>query len=261
MDELPLHRISPWLMYPVVLAIVLLAQWAADTLGRHAKRRASERTGTRVAFEMVTTRGALIGLLSLMIGFTFSLTLTNFVARRQAVVNIATTISVVRDRIRVLPPPQAMGARQTLEAFIDAQIGMGASTKQQVDTAAARSVALREALLEAAVDAPPSAAGEGAFEESVVLLGQRLRERLAAEENQAPPAIFLMLYALTLLSWSFISYATAAEGQNNRVVNGMMAAVFIAVVALVADVDRPYAGLVRADQTPLLMLKATAPIL
>ena len=77
------------------LALVLVS----IEIGWHLGTRAKGRSGSNVfALEQ-----ALLGLLALMIGFTFLMALTRFEARREAVVNEANAIGTTYLRAGMLP--------------------------------------------------------------------------------------------------------------------------------------------------------------
>jgi uncharacterized membrane protein len=71
-------------IFPVSLALILGAGEVGHWLG--------ERAALRGAPGVSTLEGAILGLLALMIGFTFSMALSRFEARRDGVVVEATAI-------------------------------------------------------------------------------------------------------------------------------------------------------------------------
>ena len=68
--------------------------------------RATGRGGDNVS----TLEGAILGLLALMIGFTFAMALSRFEARRDAVLNEANAIGTTALRARLLPAPHGAEA-------------------------------------------------------------------------------------------------------------------------------------------------------
>ena len=82
-----------------LVSIVFLV--AASEAGRLLGVRAAGRGGDDVS----TLEAAILGLLALMIGFTFAMALTRFDARRDAVVNEANAIGTTALRARLLPAP------------------------------------------------------------------------------------------------------------------------------------------------------------
>ena len=83
----------------VIFLISLVALSAAAEIGH--------RLGLGVAGEanVLTLEAAMLGLLALMLSFTFAMAVTRFDARRDAVLKEANAIGTAALRARLLPPP------------------------------------------------------------------------------------------------------------------------------------------------------------
>jgi hypothetical protein len=93
-----LYHYSLLSIFLVGLAAVLVAGEIGWQLGMRAEGRGGEN--------IATLEAAVLGLLALIIGFTFAMALTRFEARRDAVVNEANAIGTTALRARLLPEPQ-----------------------------------------------------------------------------------------------------------------------------------------------------------
>lgn len=250
---------NPWLVFPASVGAILLAAIAGQALGQ----RVRDRHAGEGAQHLAPLQGALVGLLSLMIGFTFSLSASRFDARKSAVLHEATAISTAGERATLLPPPHAVEAGRLLTAYLETRIllgGEGRRPAEQVQVIG-RSHALLEALWkEAAAVFSQDAQSQPAslFVQSLNAVGDRGAERLAADRSRVPLAVFLMLYGLAVAAWGFTGYAGGRAGARNMVSNLVLALAFATVIALVADLDRPGSGLVIVSQQPLLDLRALA---
>ncbi len=89
--------------YPLTLifAVSVVVILAASEIGRRYGVRVVARSGDNVS----TLEGALLGLLSLLIGFTFAMALARFEARRDALLDDANAIGTTALRARLLPQP------------------------------------------------------------------------------------------------------------------------------------------------------------
>ncbi|HET6378950.1 MAG TPA: hypothetical protein VFG05_11700 [Methylocella sp.] len=78
------------------------------------------RFGLRAAGEAnaATLEAAMLGLLALMIGFTFSMALTRFELRREAVLNDANAIATAASRASFLPAPHAAECLTLLQEYV-----------------------------------------------------------------------------------------------------------------------------------------------
>ena len=109
-----LYILDPWVAYALSIAVIL----AAAELGRLIGLRWDRRHHEAVSPNLPILVGAVLGLLSLMIGFTFSMTLIRFDARLSGVVNEANAIATTALRARSLPEPHASDVKKLLRAYV-----------------------------------------------------------------------------------------------------------------------------------------------
>lgn len=247
---------NPWSVFPVSVAAILLAAMAGQTLGQ----RVRVRRGAEGAQHLAPLQGALIGLLSLLIGFTFSLSAARFEARKSAVLYEANAISAAQERAALLPAPHAAEAARLLTEYLDVRITLGGNGRRPAEQirAIARSLRLEDDLWkEAGAVSAEDARSQPAslFVQALNEVGDSHARRLAADRNQVPQAVFLMLYGLAITAWGFTGYVGGRAGAHNTISNLVLATAFATVIALVSDLDRPGSGLVTVSQSPLLDLR------
>ena len=83
--------------------------------GKRDRRRLGIRAAKRGGDNVTTLEGAILGLLALMIGFTFAMALARFEGRRDAVLNEANAIGTTALRARLLPAPYRAQALKLLQ--------------------------------------------------------------------------------------------------------------------------------------------------
>ena len=117
--------------YPLALifAVSLVVILAASELGRRHGVRIAGRGGDNVS----TLDGALLGLLGLLFGFTFSMALARFEARRDALLEDANVIGTTALRARLLPQPYSAECLKLLREYT--QLRLNAS-RQDVSSPA-----------------------------------------------------------------------------------------------------------------------------
>ena len=81
-----------------------------------------------------------------------------------------------------------------------------------------------------------------------------MRRGVTAGRNRIPESIWLTLYAMTILTMAAIGYQFGLTGEHSWPVTIMLAVVFTAVLVLIADLDRPQAGLLQVSQQAMLDL-------
>lgn len=111
-----------WLIFVVSLVAVI----AAVEIGRWFGLLA----GSRGREDFSAVEGAILGLLALMIGFTFAMALSRFDARRDAVLNEANAIGTTALRARLLPAPHNTECLKLLREY--AQIRLDITRRAQL---------------------------------------------------------------------------------------------------------------------------------
>ena len=106
---LDLYNYSLLTIFLVGLAAILTAIEIGRWLGVHA--------GGEAGGNVSTLEGAIIGLLALILGFTFAMALSRFEARRDAILTEANAIGTTALRARLLPDPHPKEVLGLLRIF------------------------------------------------------------------------------------------------------------------------------------------------
>ncbi|MGA8171340.1 MAG: hypothetical protein WB816_11020 [Methylocystis sp.] len=204
-----------------------------------------------------TLEGAILGLMALMIGFTFSMALSRFDARRDAVLNEANSIGTAALRARLLPAPHDAESVKLLRDYTRIRLDFSGSviTPGEADAVIARSNAIQEALwLRAkAVAAKDSAmVPVGIYVESLNEMFDNQEKRLTALRNRVPNIVFIALYAIAAVALGFTGYASGLEARRWRLPVYVMCILTAGVILLIQDIDRPNAGFVSVSQQPMI---------
>ena len=233
----------------MVFAATIAAFVAAMGFGHLLGARMRARLGEIAIPDMGATLGGLLGLLGLLLAFTFGMAGERFDRRKALVVEEANAIGTAWLRTDLIPEPQAAQARQVLRAYAQSRLDVAEiSTK---DEAIARSEKLQVELWSAtsaaaqAAPTPTVALFVAAVNEVIDMHGRRLA---AALRNPIPPTIFATLYAVALLVLAVTGYARGLSGDVSATANIVLALVLAAVFALILDLDRPYEGLLTVSQ-------------
>jgi hypothetical protein len=249
-----LGGVDPWLIYVLEPLAILLA----GVLGRALGGRV-HRADPGAADHLPPVQGALIGLLSLMIAFTLSLSLGRFEARQAAVLHEAVAIGSARDRAALLPAAQGRAAAALLGDYLEARIALGAPGGRPAMRRAeiTRSLVLQQALWRQAAAVGPAApsAASAPFMAALDRIEETHRERLAADYNEVPAPVFVTIYILAIVTFGYLGFVSGARGAHNMASNAVLGVAFATVIVVVDDLDRPHSGLVTVSERSLLDLK------
>jgi hypothetical protein len=109
--------VNDYHLLPIFL-ISLVVLLSATEFGRWLGTRVSDQG----AEEVLTLRGAVLGLLALMIAFTFAMALSRFEGRRDAVLNEANTIGTTALRARLFPEPHSTETLKLLREYVQVRL-------------------------------------------------------------------------------------------------------------------------------------------
>jgi hypothetical protein len=257
MEPEGLYTANQWIVAACMLLVILAGSEVGRWLGGRVLARKPGTQGARIeAFE-----NALLGLLSLMIGFTFSLALNRFEQRKAVVLSDANAIGTVALRARLLPEPHAAQAARLVREYTDARLALGAAPyasperKRAIDTSLRLQDSLwREAVAATALDA--RSVPIGLFTDATNHLIDMHETRVTADRNHVPEAALLLLYGIATVAMGFAGYTSALAGTRNRVPVTIMALTIVTVITLVMDLDRPRRGFVTVSQQPMVDLRA-----
>ena len=205
-----------------------------------------------------------LGLLALMIGFTFAMSLSRFEARTAAVQEEADAIRSAAMLGRMLTEPHSTAVAPLFKEYAELRVARRGEALGSEQTASRlrRSAELQERLWQQAMTAAksdPDAVTTELFIQALnTMIGARAK-RLAAVRNNVPAAVFLMLEALAVLALGFSGYGVAQARMHHRMALLLMALMIGSVIALILDLDRPQSGLITVSQQPLLDLIKSMP--
>jgi len=78
--------------------------------------------------------------------------------------------------------------------------------------------------------------------------------RVTAGRNRIPDSIWLTLYFMAVLTMAAMGYQFGLTGEHSWPVTILLVLVFTTVIMLIADLDRPQAGLLKVSQQAMIDL-------
>ncbi|MGB8178081.1 MAG: hypothetical protein WCF29_24310, partial [Pseudolabrys sp.] len=209
-----------------------------------------------------TLESAMLGLLALMLAFTFSMALTRFEARRDALLNEANAIGTTALRARLLPEPQRSETLKLLREYVQIRLDIArrSTTLTELTPSVDRSNALQEALWQQAkamASKDKGAVPTGLFIQSLNEMIDDQGKRLSALRNRIPSSVLFTLFAIAVAACAFAGYARGLDAQRTRIPVYVMGLLVSAVIYLIIDLDRPSAGFITNNQQPMIDLAAS----
>ena len=216
----------------------------------------------RASSNFSTLESAMLGLMALMLAFTFSMALSRFESRRDAVLNEANAIGTTALRARLLPEPQRSETLKLLREYVQIRLEIvrSATSLAERTPAVNRSNALQEALWQqakamAAIDKGP--VPTGLFIQSLNEMIDDQGKRLSALRNRIPNNVLITLFGIAAAAGAFAGYASARDAERSRLPVYVIGLLVSAVVFLIIDLDRPSTGFITNSQQPMIDLAAS----
>ena len=249
LDVIPLPSIFVVTVLVVLVAIELgfrIGRWRRDTQEGLAESEA----------QLSAMSGAHLALLAFIMAFSFSMAAGHYQDRRELIMEDANAIGTAYLRTQLIDAPESERIASTLLEYLEVR-----ATVKTLDDAP-HMISESERLQELMWQDVQNLVQRQAPNVTHSLLIQSLNEvfdihelRIAAGlKKRIPRSLWLFLAALLTLSMLGIGYFSGAKGSRNPIASTGLALSFSIVLLLIADLDRPTGGTLRADQGPMLLL-------
>ena len=242
----------------LMAAMLLFLEIGRRLGGRH---RAKDAEGAREGLGAV--EGAVFGLMSLLLAFTFSGAASRFDARRHLIVEETNAIGTAYLRLDVLPPGRQPALRDAFRRYVDARLAV---YRRLPDFEAARVEMARATALQGEIWSQAVAAcqetGTSAVNNAVMTLvlsslNQMIditTTRTVALRTHPPPVVYAMLGVVALASSLLAGYGMAGGGKRSWLhILGFVAMMAITAYVIL-DFEYPRIGLVRIDAVDQLLV-------
>jgi len=225
----------------VILGLVIESGYRYGLTVREA--RASESL-----LEIIPT--SLMGLLALLIGFTFSMSIARFDARKMALAQEVNGIETVWYRAGLIASGEVVPARALLLRYVDHRLRFpkDSASPEEFSFYEAESERLQGALwlIAQRESLRDRSAGGALFADSVNELFDVGTLREFASQDHVPEIAYFVIFALAMSAIFALAYIYGAR-RHPKGPLFMLAILLILVLGLIQDLDRPSRGLVRVN--------------
>jgi hypothetical protein len=248
-----LDGLSLWGLFAATIGVVVLSIEGGYRLGKYRRARSDREKDAPVGAIVAAT----LGLLAFMLAFTFGLAATRFDARRMLVLEEANAIGTANLRAGLLPEPNRSAIRKLFREYVD--VRLEAVNPDAVEGAISKSSELHRALWSQASEVAAQdnrSIVTGVFVQSLnEVIDLHAKRIMFALHNRIPELVWLVLYFIAIISMTALGYQEGLSGSRRSLAVLALAFTFSAVMLLIADLDRPHEGMLRAGQHPMLDLR------
>jgi hypothetical protein len=199
-------------------------------------------------------------ILSLLLGFSFSMALGRYDARRGTLLREASAINTAFLRTQLLDLGTRSAVRADLQAYVGERLAFARAdaAPQQRAIADNNSTQLQRSMWHLATQA----AGHDPHSTMVPLFVAALNDviNLSAEEravltNHVPDVVIVWLLLIALIASLMMGYGFGREGRRALIVKSIFAVMVALVFGLVLDLDRPQRGIIRVNLAPMQVVQ------
>jgi hypothetical protein len=245
-----------WVIGCALLVLLWLATEAGFYLGVGA--RAQQQAGHSVNIGLV--HGAILGLLSLLLAFTYSFVADRHNVRQVLIVREANAIGTAFLRSGLLPEPPRRELQALLRQYLDSRI---LSEELAMEPSKLVAAIQRSEQLQAALWPTASRDIAGRLPTTLdSLVFQALNEvidvhteRLAAAEYRLPSVILWLLSVLALTGLALTGFGSGLHGRRSMFGTGALAVLVMAVILSIIALDSPQQRFIRLTQASLIRLR------
>jgi hypothetical protein len=245
--------LDPVPTWAIMLVSALLIFGASEVGFRMGRRRGPVTQGRDPS---ILVQGSAFTILALLLGFSFSLALGRYDARRSALLREANAINVAFLRAQLLDPKTATTERVNLDAYIDQRL---AYAQHDEDPAQRRLAEEKSNQLQRDMwGLATQAAQRDPHSTMVPLFILALNDTVALSREEAailnahiPDVVIFWLLIIALISSIMLGYGFGREGKRAVVFKAIFAVMVALVFGLVLDLDRPQRGLIRVSLAPM----------
>jgi hypothetical protein len=245
----------------LIVLVLLVSMIVVVELGYRAGRYKKIPEHGALEEHINLIQAAVLGLLALLLGFTFSLSIQRFDSRSEAVVDETNAIGTVYLRVQFLPASLRDDALKLMREYIDLRVQT--ATVTTVDTAQRAALLAKAGQVQGALwghavrgfGLEPNAEGVSLFARALNDMFDSFGRRNAGLDRHVPELVLLLMYAAMLMASGIIGVASGMGGNRPSIVSYIMIAMIVVVVYVILDLDRPRRGLIRVDNTSLIELQ------
>jgi hypothetical protein len=256
-DEL-FYKQPEALLILILFGLLLLAAEVGYQFGRQRRNDVDEM----IKFQTSNIQGGILGILGLLLGFTFAMAITRYEARKSMVVDEANAIGTASLRGRLLPAPHQTQVADLFKQYVEAriqsvQLGSEGQVPRDLEDQVGK---LQEELWSHGVtvaEKDPRSVSAGLFLQALNEVFDVKEKRAVSLSNHVPESALLLLAVTAMLALGIVGYGGGIGTKRVLLGTTFLALSISLVILIIIDFDRPGRGLIRVNQQSMLDLKAS----
>lgn len=244
-----------------ITLVLFILMIVLNETGFHIGRYVQNRSDDEIKSLTGSIQGSILGLLALLLGFTFSMSMQRYDSRSHALIAEANAIGTSMLRVELLPEQYREKTGLLFQEYVQARVEIGKLdlTKKAERKKYNKKISdLQGELWLIAVNATyddPRPVTTGAFMTSLNEVIDAQGKRNALLQMHVPEVVLFLLFIVFVSSGGILGYSSGLS--NKRVIAPTIMVSFLIsmVVFIIIDLDRPKRGLITVDQGSMELLQ------
>ncbi|HEY9098902.1 MAG TPA: hypothetical protein VIN38_08530 [Thiobacillus sp.] len=248
-----------------ITAALFLLILLFNEIGFHIGRYVQGRTSNEIKSLTGSIQASILGLLALLLGFTFNMSMQRYDHRNQALIEEANSIGTAVLRAELLPAVHRDAVSEKLKQYIELRIAISgvdlthqAERKQYNQQIAALQGELWSLAVLATQD-DPRPVTTGAFVKALNDLIDSQSKRNALLQMHVPEVVLFLLFIVFIASGGILGYSSGLSSKRVVAPAALVSFLIALIVFIIIDLDRPKRGLIQVDQAIMLELRQDTP--
>lgn len=249
----------------VGIAIALfLAMVICNEAGYRVGRYVQAKTDDEVKALTGSIQASILGLLALLLGFTFSMSMQRYDNRSMALIDEANAIGTAMLRVQLLPNHYQQEATNLFEEYLNLRIEVSRLDLTRVEERNdyhRRASELQNKLWDLAVAATnedPRPVTTGVFVNSLNAVIDNQGKRNALLQMHVPEVVLILLFIVFISSGGIMGYSAGLSGKRMNALIVLVSLLVTLIVFIIIDLDRPKRGLIQVNQSAMTELLKSA---
>lgn len=247
-----------WPTWLIVVTLLCLMSMANEIGFRAGRRWHHEETDLSRSVSS-TLKGSVLGLVALVLAFSFSATTNRYDIRQRLVLDQANAVGTCYLRAGLLDDPFRTRIRGVLRQYVGLRLelfqrGLDHADFERMHAEIERRLTELWDTVEETARKSPEATRNSMIVPSANEVIDLSSTRSWASRNHLPDPVLVLLLASVVVSALLLGHSSGQAGRRHFGLWLASNLVFALVLFVVLDFDRPRRGLIRVDQTPLIEL-------
>lgn len=246
-------RDLPQPLFAIGIFLILCVAALAGNRARRFRTAKHELGSTQEGYVV----SAVLGLLALLIGFTFSMAVDRHDTRRALVTEEANAIASTYSLAQTFGEPHRQGISSLLLDYATVRLALGQSSdKVEGGKLLARSEQLQDRISTAGLAAVATIRDDvsASFLSGAVGMFEAGEMRIVARRSHIPTHVYTILFVYMAISAAVLGFAFA--GSPQIVTNGTLFILLTISMLLIVDLDRPTTGFIVESQSAIEVMKS-----